>query len=51
LWKKTLANHISNFKIPGIFIDANTLETQGIPRASNGKILKKILYDMVNHNI
>jgi len=48
IWKKMFGHHISNFKVPGVFIEVSELALEGLPRADNGKILRKKLYDLVN---
>ena len=46
--KKILGHHLSNFKIPSVFVNITELGQEELPRADNGKILRKKLYDLVN---
>ena len=48
-WKRMFGQHISNFKVPSVFIEVRELGQATIPRADNGKVLRKKMYDLVNN--
>ena len=43
-----VGNFWFNFKIPSVFVNIIELGQEKLPRADNGKILRKKLYDLVN---
>ena len=50
-WIKMLEIQVSSFKIPSVFINAFDVNDAGIPRADNGKVLRKKLRDIVKDYI
>ena len=48
-WKKVFNQEISSFKIPKKIIDINQLGLNKLPRAHNGKILRKQIKDILQN--
>lgn len=46
-WKNFLSTQLSNYKVPRRFIDVEELGIEDIPKAQNGKLLRKEIKDLL----
>jgi len=51
VWKKTFAENLSSFKIPKRFINIKELGREDIPKAPNGKMLRKNVKDLIKFKL